>query len=202
MNNAGGNLDCKQGDKGGVRMNYFQLNNKDVVDKIMAASPDKNTIKITMRCTSTGFNDPSGRCHQDVPHVTIHNADGHETVNTYPKSNDATLITIDKCGNLISGGGGTSTKSKDSASSTTATSGVTKITTTGQKINFAAPQTGTLTSYQAILNKLSSGEVKKNTDNTYSVLKPFTYNGITYKVGDTIVKILPKGSAVTTTNPK
>jgi Ni,Fe-hydrogenase I large subunit len=72
-------------------------------------------------------------------------------------------------------------------------------TTTGQKVNFASPATGTLTSDQAILNKLSSGEVKKNTDNTYSVLKAFAYNGVNYKVGDTIVKILPKGSVVTTT---
>ena len=199
MNNGGGNLDCKKGDFGGIRMNYFQLNSKSVVDKIMAASPDKNTIKITMRCTSTGFNDPEGKCHQDVPHITIHNTDGKQTVNTYPRANDAYLITIDKCGNLISGGGGTATKSKDAASGTPATSGVTKTTVTGQKINFAAPETGTLTSDQAILNKLSSGEVKKNTDNTYSVLKTFAYNGITYKVGDTIVKILPKGSTVTTT---
>jgi len=199
MNNGGGSLDCKSGDIGGQRMNYFQLNNKSVVDKIIAASPDKNTIKITMRCTSTGFNDPTGRCHQDVPHVTVHNTDGKVTVDTYPRINDDALITIDKCGNKISGGGGVPTKSKDAASGTTTTPNTPTTTTTGQKINFAAPATGTLTSDQAILNKLSSGEVKKNTDNTYSVLKTFAYNGITYKVGDTIVKILPKGSTVTTT---
>ena len=197
MNNGGGSADCKSGDIGGKRMNYFQLNSKSVVDKIMAASPDQNSIKLSMRCTSTGFNDASGRCHQDVPHITIHNTDGKETVNTYPKSNDASLITIDKCGNLISGGGGTPTKSKDAGGTTT--TGTTKTTTTGQKLNFASPSTGTLTSDQAILNKISDGSIKKNADNTYSVLKTFAYNGITYKVNDTIVKILPKGSAVTTT---
>lgn len=197
MNNGGGSLDCKSGNVGGQRMNYFQLNSKSVVDKIMSASPDKNTIKITMRCTSTGFNNPADRCHQDVPHVTVHNTDGKVTVDTYPRINDAALITIDKCGNKISGGGGVPTKSKDAASGTTPNTPTT--TTTGQKVNFASPATGTLTSDQAILNKLSSGEVKKNTDNTYSVLKAFAYNGVNYKVGDTIVKILPKGSVVTTT---
>jgi len=199
MNNGGGSLDCKKNDDvAGKRMNYFQLNSKSIVDKIMAASPDKNSIKISMRCTSTGFNDPAGRCHQDVPHITIHNTDGKETVNTYPKVNDKELITIDKCGNLISGGGGVATKSKD-ATGTATTSGTTKTTTTGKKLNFAAPATGTLTSDQAILNKISDGSVKKNTDSTYSVLKTFSYNGVTYTVGDTIVKILPKGSTITVT---
>ena len=71
----------------------------------------------------------------------------------------------------------------------------------GKKLNFAAPQTGTLTSDQAIVNKISDGSVKKNTDNTYTVLKSFNYNGVGYRVNDTIVKILPKGSVVTTTPP-
>jgi hypothetical protein len=196
MNNGGGSLDCVSGNVGGKRMNYFQLSSKSIVDKIMAASPDKNSIKISMKCTSTGFDDAAGRCHQDVPHITIHNTDGKKTVDTYPKINDKDLITIDKCGNLISGGGGVATKSKDAGG--TATTATTK-TTTGQKLNFASPATGTLTSDQAILNKISDGSVKKNADNTYSVLKSFNYNGVTYRVNDTIVKILPKGSSVTTT---
>jgi len=197
MNNGGGSLDCKSGDIGGKRMNYFQLNSKSIVDKIMAASPDKNSIKISMKCTSTGFDDASGRCHQDVPHITIHNTDGKQTVNTYPKVNDKDLITIDKCGNLITGGGGVATKSKDAGG--TATTTVTTTKPTGQKLNFASPATGTLTSDQAILNKISDGSIKKNADNTYSVLKTFNYNGVSYRINDTIVKILPKGSVVTTT---
>ena len=193
MNNGGGNLDCKKNDVGGVRMNYFTLNSKDVVDKIMAASPDKNSIKITMKCTSTGFDDAQGRCHQDVPHITIHNTDNVKTVDTYPMKNDAQLITIDKCGNLISGGGGTPTKSAD------ATSGGTKTTATtvpGKKVNFAAMSGGTLTSDQVIANKVTNGELKKNSDNTYTVLKSFIYNNITYNTNDIIVKVLPKGTAV------
>jgi len=203
MNNGGGSLDCKQNtDKAGVRMNYFYLNSKALVDRIIAASPDKNSITITMKCTSTGYDDAAGRCHQDVPHITIHNTDGKLTVNTYPKVNDKKLITIDKCGNLISGGGGTAQKSKDAGGNDTNTGQAnTGAAPTGKKLNFAAPQTGTLTSDQAIVNKISDGSVKKNTDNTYTVLKSFNYNGVGYRVNDTIVKILPKGSVVTTTPP-
>jgi len=201
MNNGGGRNDCKQQSSiGGQRMNYFHLNNRAVVNSIMAKSSDKNSIKISMKCTSTGFDDIAGRCHQDVPHITIHNTDGKETVNTYPNINDKDLIVIDKCGNLLTGGGATPTKSKDGGG-TTKTSGTPKTTTTGQKLNFASPKIGTLTSDQAILNKISDGSIKKNTDNTYSVLKRFLYNGITYNVNDAIVNILPKGSEVTTTTP-
>jgi hypothetical protein len=199
MNNGSGSLDCKKNaDFGGKRMNYFQLNSASVVNKIMAASPDKNSIKITMECTSTGFDDAAGRCHQDVPHITIHNTDGLKTVDTYPKVNDAKLIIIDKCGNLISGGGGAPTKSADAKGGTTTTGGTT-TKTTGKKLNFASPATGTITSDQAIVNKISSGEVSKNPDGTYSVLKNFSYGGLNYVAGDTIVKILPKGSSLVTT---
>ena len=204
MNNGGGSLDCKQNtDKGGARMNYFFLSSRALVERILAASPDKNTITLTMKCTSTGFDDAAGRCHQDVPHITIHNTDGKLTVNTYPKINDKKLITIDKCGNLISGGGGTAQKSKDAVGNNTTNTGQanTGATPTGKKLNFAAPQTGTLTSDQAIVNKISSGEIKKNADNTYTVLKSFNYNGVLYRVNDTIVKVLPKGSVLTTTPP-
>jgi len=199
MNNGGGSLDCKKNDSdvGGKRMNYFQLNSASLVNKIMAASPDKNSIKITMKCTSTGFDDAAGRCHQDVPHITIHNTDGVKTVDTYPNDNDADLITIDKCGNLVSGGGGTPAKSADSGGNTAQKTTTTTGTTTGRKISFAAVTTGTLSSEQVLSNKVSGGEVKKNTDGTYSVLKNFTYNSITYKVGDIINKVLPKGSQVT-----
>jgi hypothetical protein len=199
MNNGGGSLDCKQGDVGGQRLNYFLFNNASLVNKIMAASPDKNSIKITMKCTSTGFDDAAGRCHQDVPHITVHNTDNVKTVDTYPKSNDAYLITIDKCGNLISGGGGAPTKSSDVAGNkATGQKTVTTPTTTGRKLNFAAMSTGTLSSDQVLNNKVSGGEVKKNTDGTYTVLKNFNYNSILYKAGDTINKVLPKGSQVTT----
>jgi hypothetical protein len=199
MNNGGGSLDCKQGDVGGQRLNYFLFNNASLVNKIMAASPDKNSIKITMKCTSTGFDDAAGRCHQDVPHITVHNTDNVKTVDTYPKSNDAYLITIDKCGNLISGGGGVPTKSSDVAGNkATGQKTVTTPTTTGRKLNFAAMSTGTLSSDQVLNNKVSGGEVKKNTDGTYTVLKNFNYNSILYKAGDTINKVLPKGSQVTT----
>jgi hypothetical protein len=163
----------------------------------MNASPDKNSIKITMKCTSTGFDDAAGRCHQDVPHITIHNTDGVKTVDTYPNNNDADLITIDKCGNLISGGGGTPTKSAD-AGGKTGQKTTTTPTTTGRKISFAAVTAGTLSSEQVLNNKVSGGEVKKNTDGTYTVLKNFNYNSILYKAGDTINKVLPKGSKVTT----
>ena len=202
MNNGGGALDCKEKDVGGARMNYFTLNNANLVKQIMDRSPDNNSIVISMRCTSTGYDDASGRCHQDVPHITIHNTDGVKTVDTYPKSNDkARLITINKCGNLISGGGGTPQKSKDAAAtkSNMGTSN-TGVKPKGRIVNFAAPATGTLTSDQALLNNISRGEVRKNTDNTYTVTKNFTYNGVNYMVGDTIAKILPKGSNVATQN--
>lgn len=198
MNNGGGSLDCKQGDIGGQRMNYFLLNNASIVNKIMANSPDKNSIKITMKCTSTGFDDAAGRCHQDVPHITVHNTDNVKTVDTYPRSNDAYLITIDKCGNLLSGGGGTPTKSSDVAGTTSQKTTTTTPTLTGKKLSFAAVSTGTLTSDQVLTNKISNGEVKKNTDGTYTVLKNFNYNSILYKAGDIINKVLPKGSKVTT----
>ena len=103
---------------------------------------------------------------------------------------------------MISGGGGTAQKSKDAGGNDTNTGQAnTGAAPTGKKLNFAAPQTGTLTSDQAIVNKISDGSVKKNTDNTYTVLKSFNYNGVGYRVNDTIVKILPKGSVVTTTPP-
>ncbi len=197
MNNGGGSLDCRKSDIGGKRMNYFTLNSASIVNKIMNASPDKNSINIKMKCTSTGFDDAAGRCHQDVPHITIHNTDGVKTVDTYPNNNDADLITIDKCGNLISGGGGTPTKSADAGGKTGQKTTTTTGTTTGRKISFAAVTTGTLSSEQVLSNKVSGGEVKKNTDGTYSVLKNFVYNSITYKVGDIINKVLPKGSQVT-----
>ena len=147
-------------------MNYFYLSSRSLIERILAASPDKNSITLTMKCTSTGFDDAAGRCHQDVPHITIHNTDGKLTVNTYPKINDKKLITIDKCGNLISGGGGTAQKSKDAVGGNATNTGQanTGATPTGKKLNFAAPQTGTLTSDQAIVNKISSGEIKKNAD--------------------------------------
>ncbi|MFM6975968.1 MAG: hypothetical protein ACKOW2_03885 [Sphingobacteriaceae bacterium] len=196
MNNGGGSLDCKKNEVGGARMNYFTLSSAALVNQIMAASSDKNSIKITMKCTSTGFDDAAGRCHQDVPHITIHNTDNVKTVDTYPNANDAVLITIDKCGNLISGGGGVPTKSSDTTSGATKT---TTTTTTGKKLEFAAMSGGTLTSDQVISNKVTNGELKKNTDNTYTVLKPFVYNNITYKVNDIIVKVLPKGTVISTT---
>ena len=104
---------------------------------------------------------------------------------------------------MISGGGGTAQKSKDAVGGNATNTGQanTGATPTGKKLNFAAPQTGTLTSDQAIVNKISSGEIKKNADNTYTVLKSFNYNGVLYRVNDTIVKVLPKGSVVTTTPP-
>ena len=55
---------------------------------------------------------------------------------------------------------------------------------------------GTLTSDQVIANKVTNGELKKNSDNTYTVLKSFIYNNITYNTNDIIVKVLPKGTAV------
>ena len=196
MNNGGGTFDCKGSkDVGGKRTNFFQLKNADVINKIMAASPDKNSIKITMECVSTGYNDSAGRCHQDVPHVVVVNTDGVVTVNTYPKKNDSKLIEIDKCGNLLSGGGGTATKSADAAKSKNTETAQTK--TVGKKLNFSSPSTGTITSDQAILNKISSGEVSKNTNGTYSVLKDFSYNGLNFAKGDTIMKILPKGTSIT-----
>jgi len=195
MNNGGGSLDCKKSDIGGKRMNYFALNNAQLVNSIMAASADKKSIKITMKCTSTGFDDAAGRCHQDVPHITIHNTDGVKTVDTYPKANDAVLITIDKCGNLISGGGGTPTVSKDAGGKTTT---VTTTVKQGARLNFAAVSGGTLNSEQTINNFINSGTLSKNTDGTYKVLKRFINGGLTYNVGDTIVKVLPKGSAITT----
>ena len=61
---------------------------------------------------------------------------------------------------------------------------------TGKKINFTAPKVGTLTAQQAIQNQVSSGNVQKQVDGTYLVIKSFNYNGIQYNAGDVIVKVI------------
>ena len=65
-----------------------------------------------------------------------------------------------------------------------------EVTPTGAKYTFQAPETGTLTSQQAIQNQVSAGNVKKNADGTYNVLKVFTYNNVEYKPGDQITRII------------
>ena len=191
MNNGGGTADS-QGNKdfGGKRMNYFKLNDKKLVEDILSKSPDGETIVIRAKCLSPGYNGGTG-CHKDAPHVTVHDTDGNLTIDTYPKIDDGEVITMDKCGKKLISGGGTKTKSADSVKSGEDAGG--KTTTpklTGKKINFTAPKVGTLTAQQAIQNQVSSGNVQKQVDGTYLVIKSFNYNGIQYNAGDVIVKVI------------
>lgn len=192
MNNGGGISDS-QGNKdyGGKRYNFFKLNNKKLIENILSKSPDGNTIVLRAKCLSPGYDGGSG-CHKDAPHVTVHDSDGQLTINTYPNIDDGELITMDKCGKkLISGGGSKPTQSKDTPNTgENAGQKTTKPTLTGKKLNFSAPSTGTLTSQQSIQNQISNGNVQKEPNGTYLVLKPFTYNNVLYKPGDIIVKVI------------
>jgi hypothetical protein len=194
MNNGGGQLDCK-GNKnsGGLRFNYFKLDNKSLIDSIMAADKTKlGHIRLTTKCIpNTVDNSKGGGCHTDVPHITVNDTDGKLTVDTYPKANDAYLVTLDKCGKWISGGGGSVKVSDDVKGKPTETN-----KTPGRKLPFAAAKTGTLTTDQSISNLVNNGSILKNKDGTYTVLKTFGVNPNIYKPNDIIVKILPKGSEI------
>lgn len=191
MNNGGGTADS-QGNQsiGNVRMNYFKLNNKKLVDDILAKSTDGETIVLKARCLSPGYNGGPG-CHKDAPHVTVHDTDGNLTIDTYPKIDDGELITMDKCGRKLISGGGTKTKSADAAKSgENAGEKTTTPKLTGKKMNFTAPTVGTLTAQQAIQNQVSAGNVQKQVNGTYLVMKNFTYNNVQYNAGDVIVKVI------------
>jgi hypothetical protein len=197
MNNGGGKLDSK-GNKsvGGLRFNYFRLDNKTIIDKIMAAdTTKKGYIRLTSKCVpNTINNSKNGGCHSDVPHITVTNTDGKLVLDTYPKSDDAYLVTIDKCGNWIHGGGGKLKQSADVAANNKPTE---TNKTPGRRLSFAAAKTGTLTSDQYITNLVNNGSIQKNPkDGTYTVLKTFTVGTNTYKPNDIIAKILPKGSEI------
>jgi len=193
MNNGGGREDSQGVTSiGGARMNYFKLNNKKLVEDILSKSPDGETIVLKAKCLSPGYNGGPG-CHKDAPHVTVHDTDGNLTIDTYPKIDDGELITMDKCGRKLISGGGTKTKSADAAKSGENTGEKTTSTTpklTGKKMNFTAPTVGTLTAQQAIQNQVSAGNVQKQVNNTYLVMKNFTYNNVQYNAGDVIVKVI------------
>jgi hypothetical protein len=104
------------------------------------------------------------------------------------------LVTIDKCGNWVAGGGGKLKQSADVAANNKPTE---TNKTPGRRLSFAAAKTGTLTSDQYITNLVSNGSIQKNPkDGTYTVLKTFTVGTNTYKPNDIIAKILPKGSEI------
>lgn len=202
MNNAGGPLDDleKAGKKsvGGMRKNWFVLNDKATIDAIAAAAGPSGQIVIRAKCiiNGKGWNE-SGGCHTDAPHVYVYNINKSlmKGFPTYPRTNDGELVKTDLCGNLIGQQNTSITKSKDAKAGTAGTSDV-KLT--GIKLNFAAPSTGTLDSNQMINNKLNSQEIQKQADGkTYLVIKAFTVGTVKYVPGDIIDKILPKGSTVT-----
>lgn len=195
MNNGGGQLDCKgTKDRGGLRFNYFKLDNKALIDKIMAADTTKQGyIRLTTKCIPNTINNTKGGgCHTDVPHITVNDTDGKLTVDTYPKANDAYLVTLDKCGKLVSGGGGVVKVSNDVKGKSAETK-----KPVGRKLAYATSETGTLTSEQGIQNLLSKGLISQNSDKTYTVLKSFGISPNTYLENDIINKILPKGSKIT-----
>lgn len=190
MNNGGpvGRYpDAVGNDFGGIRKNYFKLRDPDLVNRILNNSSDNDTIIIRARCLSPGYNGTNG-CHSDAPHVTVHDSDNILTVDGYPNTNDGELVTLDKCGKPKGGPlNSTPKKSKDAQLGQNSSA---EVTPTGAKYTFQAPETGTLTSQQAIQNQVSAGNVKKNADGTYKVLKVFKYNNVEYKPGDQITRII------------
>lgn len=202
MNNGGGPLDDLEkatGKKsvGGIRRNWFVLNDKATIDAIAAAAGPSGQIVIRAKCiiNGRGWNDGGG-CHTDAPHVYVYNINKAlmKGFPTYPRTNDGELVKTDLCGNLIGQQNTVAAKSKDAKAGATSSG----VKLTGIKLNFAAPSTGTLTSDQMINNKLNSQEIQKQADGkTYLVMKAFTVGTVKYVPGDIIDKILPKGSAVT-----
>ena len=195
MNNGGGQLDIKgKTDVGGFRYNYFKLDNKELIKKIMAADTTKmDHIRLTSKCVpNTVNNNRNGGCHKDVPHITVNDTDGLLVLDTYPKSDDAYLVTVDKCGKWVSGAKGLKpTKQSEDGNKTKETNKL-----VGRKLDFAAPDTGTVTSEQAITTLVSNETIQKNPNGTYTVLKTFGVSPNIYKPNDIIVNIKPWGTKI------
>ena len=104
------------------------------------------------------------------------------------------MVTIDKCGYWVAGGGGKLKQSADVAANNKPTE---TNKTPGRRLSFAAAKTGTLTTDQSINNLVNNGSIQKNKDGTYTVLKTFGVSPNIYKPNDIIVKILPKGAEIT-----
>jgi len=187
-------------DSGGFRYNYFYINDAELVKKIVAASPDKTNVIIVFKakCITPGFNNDSNRCHEDAPHVYVWTDNGLKLAKgfpTYPgakiNAQGGELFRTDKCGNLIGTQVTTTANSADAK-----TTGTAAAKPTGIKLSFAAQATGTLTTDQAIQNFVNSGNVVKQPDNTYQVVKAFTNGTVSYKVGDVINKLEKKGTVI------
>jgi hypothetical protein len=194
---------------GGIRKNLFLFNDAALVKRIIDAGDGKSII-IMAKCivNGSGFGGKGG-CHSDAPHVYVYTSKGalakgfepssaHVTLRnggTYPKTNNGIIAQTDLCGN-------------SKVAQTAAVASSDKKTTdlvqtgpklTGIKLSFAAKKVGTLTSEQALQNLISNGSITKRADNTYLVNREFVAGDgdIKYMTGDVIIKILPKGSAIT-----
>jgi endonuclease YncB( thermonuclease family) len=163
---------------GGYRYNTLVLKDKATIEKILAASPKKE-ISIRLRCLTPPGEDRGwgpGKCHTSVPHVSVKNSDGQVVVEPFfPNVAEGEICVLDKCGNLLRGGGGSVSASGD------------KTTT----IAVDVPTSYSGTSQQYADSFVKSKIIKLNPDNkSYNVL-------VDFKSGKTATQPIKKGSNIT-----
>jgi hypothetical protein len=154
------------------------LKDKATIEKILAASPKKE-ISIRLRCLTPPGEDRGwgpGKCHTSVPHVSVKNSDGQVVVEPFfPNVAEGEICVLDKCGNLLRGGGGSVSASGD------------KTTT----IAVDVPTSYSGTSQQYADSFVKSKIIKLNPDNkSYNVL-------VDFKSGKTATQPIKKGSNIT-----
>jgi hypothetical protein len=163
---------------GGFRYNTLILKDKATVDKIINANPKKE-ISIRLRCLTPPGEDRGwgpGKCHTSVPHVSVYNSDNQVVVEPFfPNVAEGEICVLDKCGNLLRGGGGSASTTGDKNGNTA--------------IDVPATFTGTSQDYANSLIK--SKTIILNADKkSYNVL-------IDFKSGKNSAQQIKKGSNIT-----
>lgn len=205
-------------DSKGYRLNWFQISDKALADKIIAAAGPAKNIKITATCVNsiqgldskTGYRGLGpGSCHTSAPHVYILNKDEVQPLGfpTWPNTNDGVIATTDFCGRNL---GKQNTVMPKSSGEDKGSGDFQLPKETGIKLLIGGQ--GTLSAEQYINNLVQARRIYTKPDNTHLVLKAWQENGISYMVGDVIngtikpnIKYAPPANRVdakTATAPK